>query len=132
MAPTPVLSRSVATRESSRARWVRNYDRLSERVKRRLVLESDDTSFSASDALEIHRLTGVPLIFDHQHFWCLNPERLELRPTVEAFLRNLAFQSEAKAPLLLTSDGTPRNSTQESPDQEDGNRAPATIAQGPC
>ena len=26
------------------------------------------------------------LIFDHQHFWCLNPEGLALRPTVEAIL----------------------------------------------
>jgi UV DNA damage endonuclease len=29
----------------------------------------------------------VRLVFDHQHFWCLNPEGLELRLTVEAFLR---------------------------------------------
>jgi UV DNA damage endonuclease len=29
----------------------------------------------------------VRLVFDHQHFWCLNPEGLELRPTVEAILR---------------------------------------------
>ena len=27
------------------------------------------------------------LIFDYQHFWCRNPERLELRPTVEEFFR---------------------------------------------
>jgi len=29
----------------------------------------------------------VRLVFDHQHHWCLNPERLEVRPTVERFLR---------------------------------------------
>ena len=51
------------------------------------MLENDDISFSAADVLAVHRLCGVPLIFDHQHFWCLNPERLELRDTVEAFLR---------------------------------------------
>jgi UV DNA damage endonuclease len=28
----------------------------------------------------------VRLIFDYQHFWCLNPERLEMRDTLEKFL----------------------------------------------
>lgn len=75
-------------RVKARDRWARNFERLSERARRRLALENDDISFSAADVLEIHRQTGVRLIFDHQHFWCLNPERLELRPTVEAFLRS--------------------------------------------
>ena len=70
----------------ARERWARTYERLSEPARRRLVLENDDVSFSAADVLEVHRLTGVPLVFDHQHFWCLNPERLELRATVEKFL----------------------------------------------
>jgi UV DNA damage endonuclease len=55
-------------------------------VKRRLVLENDDIRFSAADVLWIHERTGVRLIFDYQHFWCLNPERLEIRPTLECFL----------------------------------------------
>jgi UV DNA damage endonuclease len=52
------------------------------------VLENDDVSFSAADVLWIHERCGVPLIFDHQHYWCLNPERLDLRPTVERFIRS--------------------------------------------
>jgi len=73
-------------RVAARERWAHTYERLSEPARRRLVLENDDVSFSAADVLEVHRLTGVPLVFDHQHFWCLNPERLELRATVEKFL----------------------------------------------
>jgi len=75
-------------RVAARERWARTYEKLPERARRRLVLENDDTSFSAADVLEIHRQTGVPLVFDHQHFWCLNPERLELRAAVKAFLRS--------------------------------------------
>jgi UV DNA damage endonuclease len=72
----------------ARQRWARTFEKkLSERARRRLVLENDDVSFSAADVLEIHRLCGVRLIFDHQHFCCLNPERLQLRETVERFLR---------------------------------------------
>jgi UV DNA damage endonuclease len=67
-------------------RWCETWERLPERVRARLVLENDDTRFSASDVLQIHARTGVRLIFDVQHFWCLNPERLELRHTFEKFM----------------------------------------------
>jgi len=72
--------------EASRARWVDGWNRCPEHVKRRLVLENDDLRFSAADVLGIHERTGVRLIFDYQHFWCLNPERLDMRETFERFL----------------------------------------------
>ena len=74
-------------REAARARWIAAYKAAPEPVRRRLVLENDDISFSCSDVLLIHEACGVPLIFDHQHFWCLNPADLEMRPTLERFLR---------------------------------------------
>jgi UV DNA damage endonuclease len=74
-------------RAEARDRWMRTYEkRLSERARRRLVLENDDVSFGAADVLEINCRVGVPLVFDHQHFWCLNPEGLELRATLQKFL----------------------------------------------
>jgi UV DNA damage endonuclease len=72
--------------ESARARWIEGWEQCPDHVKRRLVLENDDIRFSAADVLWIHERTGVRLIFDYQHFWCLNPERLEIRPTLERFL----------------------------------------------
>ena len=73
-------------KEASRARWAEVWPTLPEHVRRRLVLENDDLRFSAADALWIHERTGVRLIFDYQHFWCLNPERLEMVDTVRRFL----------------------------------------------
>ena len=74
---------------ASRERWVRCWEeRLPEPVRRRLVLENDDLRFSAADVIWIHERTGVRLIFDHQHFWCLNPEGLAMRPVLERFLRS--------------------------------------------
>ena len=73
-------------RSASNARWVDTWKTLPEPARRRLVLEHDDTRFSASDTLWIHEYTGVPLVFDHQHFWCLNPDRLELRDTLSRML----------------------------------------------
>lgn len=72
--------------ESGCARWIDIYKTLSPEIRRRLVLENDDLRYSAADVLKIHDSTGVPLIFDHHHFWCHNPEQLELRGTVERFL----------------------------------------------
>ncbi|HEY0368702.1 MAG TPA: UV DNA damage repair endonuclease UvsE [Chthoniobacterales bacterium] len=74
-------------KETGIARWVETYKLLSPAIRRRLVLENDDLRYSAADVLKIHAQTGVPLIFDHQHFWCYNPEQLDLRETVERFLK---------------------------------------------
>jgi len=73
-------------RATSNARWVETWHGLPEPVRRRLVLEHDDVRFSAADVLWIHGHTGVRLIFDHQHFWCFNPEALEPGRTVRAML----------------------------------------------
>jgi UV DNA damage endonuclease len=78
---------SYGDRQASNARWVETWkNKLPEPVRRRLVLEHDDLRFSAADTLWIHEHTGVPLIFDHQHFWCLNPEGLDLRDTLARML----------------------------------------------
>lgn len=74
-------------RPAAARRWVETWRALPEHVRRRLVLEHDDLRFSAADVLWIHGQTGVRLIFDHQHFWCLNPEGLEMRDALEAILR---------------------------------------------
>ncbi|MBI0474713.1 UV DNA damage repair endonuclease UvsE [Sphingomonas sp. MA1305] len=73
-------------REASRARWIAGWEQCPDHVRRRLVLENDDLRFSAADVLWIHERTGVRLIFDYQHFWCLNPERLDMRETLERFM----------------------------------------------
>ncbi|MBA3947041.1 MAG: UV DNA damage repair endonuclease UvsE [Herpetosiphonaceae bacterium] len=71
---------------AGRERWIMTYQQLPEAVQRRLVLENDDTRYSAADVLAIHEHTGVPLIFDYQHFWCNNPEKLTLLPTLQRFV----------------------------------------------
>jgi len=73
-------------REAARARWLDGYNQCPDHVKRRLVLENDDIRFSAADVLWITERCGVPCVFDYQHFWCLNPERLDMRDTLEKFL----------------------------------------------
>jgi UV DNA damage endonuclease len=80
----------------SRARWARTWDTLPEPVRRRLVLENDDLRFSAADVLWIHGQTGVRLIFDYQHFWCLNPENLDMVDTLRRVLASWPEGQRAK------------------------------------
>jgi UV DNA damage endonuclease len=75
-------------REASRARWIEGYAKCPDHVRRRLVLENDDIRFGASDVLWIHDRCGVPLVFDYQHHWCLNPDQLPVRTALERFVRS--------------------------------------------
>lgn len=53
-------------------RWAAAYEQLSERARRRVVVEHDETSFDMGDVLELHRRVGVPVVFDFHHHRC-NP-----------------------------------------------------------
>lgn len=57
-------------------RWVRSFELLTERAQRRLVVEHDETCFTVEDTLELHRRTGVRVVYDHHHHRC-NPGRLD-------------------------------------------------------
>lgn len=48
-------------------RWVARYEMLAPSIRRRLVLENDEISYSVADILSIHRRSGVPLVFDILH-----------------------------------------------------------------
>lgn len=53
-------------------RFIENYENLSSNIKRRLVIENDDRLYDTNDCLHIHQYTGIPIIFDNLHFYCLN------------------------------------------------------------
>ncbi|MBC8077144.1 MAG: UV DNA damage repair endonuclease UvsE [Chloroflexales bacterium] len=72
---------------SGRERWVRTYERLPEPVRRRLVLENDDTRYGVDDTLWINERTGVPLAFDYLHHWCMNRASIDQHEALAACLR---------------------------------------------
>jgi UV DNA damage endonuclease len=54
-------------KQTSILRFVERYARLPSAVRRRLVVENDDRSYTVSDCLSVSRLTGVPMLFDVFH-----------------------------------------------------------------
>ena len=67
-------------------RWARSFEALSERAQRRLVVEHDERCFDVSDVLELHRRTGVRVVFDLHHHRCKPAAGWEVGPALAAAL----------------------------------------------
>ncbi len=71
-------------KEESIARFKENFLQLPDRIRRRIVLENDDKSYSAADVLDICRDLKIPMVVDIHHHHCVNGgERLrDLLPEI--------------------------------------------------
>jgi UV DNA damage endonuclease len=65
--------------EAAIGRWVSAWERLSSPVQQRLVLEHEDDGLTLPDALRLHAVTGVPIVFDYLHHLMNNPQDWPLR-----------------------------------------------------
>jgi UV DNA damage endonuclease len=65
--------------EAAIGRWMGAWDRLPSYVQRRVVLEHEDDGLTLPDALRIHAVTGVAVVFDYLHFLLNNPQGWSLR-----------------------------------------------------
>jgi len=54
-------------KEESLERFIRRYNSLDNRIKRRLVIENDDRQYGVRDCLQVHAQTRVPVLFDSLH-----------------------------------------------------------------
>ncbi|MFT4303814.1 MAG: UV DNA damage repair endonuclease UvsE [Candidatus Woesearchaeota archaeon] len=59
-------------KSSAIQRFIDNYKKLPENIKKRLAIENDDKLFSLKDCLEVNKATKIPIIFDTFHHECLN------------------------------------------------------------
>ena len=57
-------------KEETMERWCKNYLRLPENVRNRLVLENCERMYSIKDCLQISKRTGIPVVFDTHHHEC--------------------------------------------------------------
>ena len=97
-------------------RFARRYALLPEVTRRRLIVENDDVTYSAADALRVHDLCGIKVVFDNLHHFCNNPiitdeqgeHRLSMR---EALTRAFATWPEHLTPKVHYS--SPRTESQE-------------------
>ena len=50
--------------------WAKNYKKLPEHIRRRLVLENYERGFLVQDCLDISKMCGVPVVLNTYHFDC--------------------------------------------------------------
>lgn len=85
-------------------RFIKNFHRLDETIKSRLVLENDDkpAQYSVQDLYEIWQSCGTPITFDYHHHRCYNdpmPEKEALELAAQTWpkgIRQLCHYSSAK------------------------------------
>jgi UV DNA damage endonuclease len=54
-------------------RWCENYDKLDNRIKKRLTIENDDRTslYTVQDLYDnVHSVVGIPIVFDYHHHSC--------------------------------------------------------------
>lgn len=64
------IGATYGDKQSTVQRWLHNYDRLSDSLKKRLVIENDDKAsmYSVRDLYEmVHSEIGIPITFDYWH-----------------------------------------------------------------
>jgi UV DNA damage endonuclease len=73
------IGSTYGDKNSTIERWLKNYDRLSDSVKQRLVIENDDKAsmYSVRDLYErVHSQIDIPITFDYLHNECNKPENM--------------------------------------------------------
>ncbi len=59
-------------KEKAIERFKQNFVKLPDRIRKRIILENDDKSFTASDVLEICEELCIPMVIDVHHHNCVN------------------------------------------------------------
>lgn len=54
-------------KDTATERFITNYNKLDNNVKKRLVIENDDKSYNIQDVLAISEKTDIPVVFDNLH-----------------------------------------------------------------
>jgi len=72
--------------EAGMDRFLAGLERLSDRARDRLVIENDDRTYALSHVLELHRRTGLKVVWDILHHHCNDPDGIPDREALEAAL----------------------------------------------
>lgn len=73
-------------RNDALGRFEAGFERLSEWARARLVIENDDRTFGLGAVLELHRRTGLRVVWDILHHHCHDPDAIPDREALELAL----------------------------------------------
>jgi UV DNA damage endonuclease len=96
-------------REAALGRFEEGLALLGDAARARLVVENDDGLFGLADVLELHRRTGLRVVWDNLHHRCHDPDRI---PVAEALRLAFATWDDGTTPKIHYS--SPRTDVEES------------------
>lgn len=86
-------------KEKAKKVFSNNFNKLlEESLKRRLVIENDDRSYSLQDCLDINSETGIPIVFDTFHHECLNNGET-FQQSLSSFIKSWKYTTDGN-PIL--------------------------------
>ncbi|MFX1382605.1 MAG: UV DNA damage repair endonuclease UvsE [Promethearchaeota archaeon] len=59
-------------KEKSKKRFISRFEKLDDYIKKRVIIENDDRSYTFKDCLSIHDAINIPIVFDVYHHECNN------------------------------------------------------------
>ena len=66
------LGGAYNNKNKSMSRFIDQYQKLNDSIKKRMVIENDDRIYSLKDCLYVSKKTGIPVLFDYYHHTFLN------------------------------------------------------------
>lgn len=67
-------------------RFINNFNRLDENIKRRLVIENCEKCYNIEDLLYISNIVNAPVVFDTHHFSCYNILKKKLEKEAKYYM----------------------------------------------
>lgn len=66
------IGSSAGGKKASITRFINNFNKLEEDIKKMIILENDDKVFNIIDVLEISEKLNIPMVLDYHHYLCNN------------------------------------------------------------
>lgn len=90
-------------KEEAMERFIRNFRRLDENIRRRLVLENCEKCYNIEDVLYISSQVNIPVIFDTHHYNCYNQLASMESKTCKIIKKKLEKEARHYIPYILES-----------------------------
>ncbi len=63
---------SACGKEKSITRFINNFNKLDDDIKKMIIIENDDKTYNVCDVLDLCNKINVPMVLDYHHFMCNN------------------------------------------------------------
>lgn len=95
---------TYGNKEEAKERWCVQFEKLPEKVRRRLVLENDEKSYGVADIIELCERLDIPMVYDCFHDECyqkLHPKEQHIEP--DLFLPRVLKTWKGHRPIMHVS-----------------------------